>query len=98
MAKSLQDDPSCQLISALKRYLKTVDSIKSIESELTLNHLPPVNDLKRGVVALLRQWKNSLYMPLFIQQSMKLRKDDSRHPLRILLGQLKMSVLFYVYN
>ena len=63
-----------------------MNNAHEFESNLRPETLPPVCDLQRGIVALCRQWKNALYMPLFIQQNLRLRKGD-RHPLRVLLEE-----------
>ena len=86
LAKSLQDDPSCQLVTALRRYYNSLQSSDEFELNLRPETLPCLSDLQRGIVALCRQWKNALYMPLFIQQNLRLRKGD-KHPLRVLLEE-----------
>ncbi|RWS23597.1 uncharacterized protein B4U80_01572 [Leptotrombidium deliense] len=90
--KALQEDPSCQLMAVLRRYLKQVKSMDEIEENLTPAFLPSLSDLKRGVVALSRQWKNALYMPLLVEQNIKLNRGDKGVyqigiPLKLLLGE-----------
>lgn len=74
LSKTLQEDPSCQLLIVLRRYLKQTN-IDTIEENLHPDFTPPVKILQRGIVALSRQWKNILYMPLLVEQNMKLRKN-----------------------
>ncbi|RWS10976.1 uncharacterized protein B4U79_15895 [Dinothrombium tinctorium] len=91
-AKALQEDPSCQLMAVLRRYMKKVTSINEIEENLHPQFLPSLRDLKRGIVALSRQWKNALYMPLLVEQNIKLNQGDKEAyqtgiPLKLLLGE-----------
>ena len=93
LAKSLQDDPSCQLVTALRRYYNSLTSSDMFEANLNPETLPCLTDLHGGIVALCRQWKNALYMPLFIQQNLRLRKGD-KHPLRVLLEERSKQMSF----
>lgn len=94
-SKTLQEDPSCQLIALIKRYLKGIENIKDVETNLSPEVLPKLEDLEKGVIALCRQWKNALYMPLLIEQNIKLKSggfSTSNIPLRVLLGERIQSI------
>ncbi|XP_074602504.1 transmembrane protein KIAA1109 homolog tweek isoform X2 [Brevipalpus obovatus] len=92
-SKALQEDPSCQLMNVLRRFLLRHVSLKDIESNLRAGIIPPLPVLKRGVVAASRQWKNALYMPLLVEQNIKKNRGQrdtssiyqSGIPLRFLL-------------
>lgn len=72
LAKTLQEDPSCQLCSALRKYVLQTD-LTAIEANLTENHLPMLSTLRQGVIVLSRQWKNVLYTPLLLDHNYKTR-------------------------
>lgn len=72
LAKTLQEDPSCQLCSVLRKYVLQGD-LSSIEASLTENHLPMLSTLRQGVIVLSRQWKNVLYTPLLLDHNYKTR-------------------------
>lgn len=93
-SKSLQEDPSCQLMNVLRRYLNRHASLLEVEDNLKSDLLPPLHVLKRGVIAASRQWKNALYMPLLVEQNIRLTRGErdassiyqSSIPLRLLFG------------
>ena len=70
LAKTLKEDPSCQLCSALKRYVFK-KGIEEIETNLDPKVIPPLTTLRQGIVVLSRQWKNVIYTPILIQYNMK---------------------------
>ena len=70
LAKTLKEDPSCQLCSALKRYVFK-KGIVDVESNLDPKVIPPLTTLRQGIVVLSRQWKNVIYTPILIQYNMK---------------------------
>ncbi|KAK6639579.1 hypothetical protein RUM43_007852 [Polyplax serrata] len=72
LAKALQEDPSCQLCSVLRKYVLQTD-LATIEANLTENHLPMLSTLRQGVIVLSRQWKNVLYTPLLLDHNYKTR-------------------------
>lgn len=90
MAKTLQEDPSCQLLIVLRRYLKQVD-IDSVEENLLNEYIPPVKTLSRGLIALSRQWKNVLYMPFLVEQNIRFRKN--MQPINISLSSPNIDAL-----
>ena len=63
LAKTLKEDPSCQLCSALKRYVFK-KGIEEIEVNLDPKVIPPLITLRQGIVVLSRQWKNVIYTPI----------------------------------
>lgn len=89
LAKTLQEDPSCQLLAVLRRYLKGHSSTMDddLGQFLKADVLPSLGQLKRGVVALSRQWKNALYMPLLVEQNLRRDRDPASIPLRVLFGE-----------
>lgn len=70
LAKTLQEDPSCQLCTVLEKYILQTD-IKIIEGNLRENDLPQLSTLRQGVIVLSRQWKNVLYTPLLLEHNYK---------------------------
>lgn len=77
----------------LRRFLKGDGRYQEVEGNLRRDLLPSLKELQRGVVALSRQWKNSLYMPLLVEQNLKQagqHHSSSGHhssiPLRVLFG------------
>ncbi|XP_070391011.1 bridge-like lipid transfer protein family member 1 isoform X1 [Dermacentor albipictus] len=83
LARALQEEPSCQLLSALCRFLPEAPSP---EECLGAQHVPPLSTLRRGLLALSRQWKHLLYMPLLVEQNSRLRKRTRPEPPAQLLG------------
>ncbi|KAF8784884.1 Transmembrane protein KIAA1109 like protein [Argiope bruennichi] len=74
LAKTLQEDPSCQLLMVLRRYLKQVN-LEAVEENLSPEYIPQIKTLYRGLIALSRQWKNVLYMPFLVEQNIRFRKN-----------------------
>ncbi|XP_013788681.2 uncharacterized protein KIAA1109-like [Limulus polyphemus] len=74
LAKTLQEDPSCQLVLVLKRYLSQVN-LDEVEENLSPLHIPQLKALFHGLMALSRQWKNILYVPLLLEQNIRFRKS-----------------------
>ncbi|XP_050686161.1 transmembrane protein KIAA1109 homolog isoform X6 [Eriocheir sinensis] len=70
LSQTLQEDPSCQLCTVLRRYVLQ-SSPRIIEANLLPPHLPKLASLRQGVVVLSRQWKNALYMPLLMEQTFR---------------------------
>lgn len=70
MAKTLIEDPSCQLCNVLLKYVLQTD-MSSIEANLRESDLPPLSTLRQGVIVLSRQWKNVLYTPLLLEHNFK---------------------------
>ena len=62
-SRSLQVDPSCQLMTVLRRYLAQVEH-GDIEASIDSNSIPQFITIQKGLLALTRQWKNVLYLPL----------------------------------
>ncbi|KAK4878280.1 hypothetical protein RN001_010786 [Aquatica leii] len=72
LAKTLQEDPSCQLCTILQKYILQSDSV-TIEAHLRESDLPQLSTLRQGVIVLSRQWKNILYTPLLVEPNHKSR-------------------------
>ncbi|KAL0113128.1 hypothetical protein PUN28_012379 [Cardiocondyla obscurior] len=70
LAKTLQEDPSCQLCSILQNYV-LLSEIVNIEASLKESDLPLLSTLRQGVIVLSRQWKNVLYTPLLLEHNYK---------------------------
>ncbi|XP_034234984.1 transmembrane protein KIAA1109 isoform X3 [Thrips palmi] len=70
MAKTLVEDPSCQLCNVLLKYVLQTD-LSSIEANLRESDLPHLSTLRQGVIVLSRQWKNVLYTPLLLEHNFK---------------------------
>ncbi|XP_035723534.1 transmembrane protein KIAA1109-like isoform X4 [Vespa mandarinia] len=70
LAKTLQEDPSCQLCTILQNYVLLSD-LANIETNLKESDLPLLSTLRQGVIVLSRQWKNVLYTPLLLEHNYK---------------------------
>ncbi|XP_069702783.1 bridge-like lipid transfer protein family member 1 isoform X3 [Periplaneta americana] len=70
LAKTLQEDPSCQLCAVLQKYVLQTD-LTAIETNLRETDLPMLSTLRQGVIVLSRQWKNVLYTPLLLDHKYK---------------------------
>nr|XP_012134687.1 PREDICTED: uncharacterized protein KIAA1109 isoform X12 [Megachile rotundata] len=70
LAKTLQEDPSCQLCTILQNYV-LLNDLKIIEANLKESDLPLLSTLRQGVIVLSRQWKNVLYTPLLLEHNYK---------------------------
>lgn len=75
LSRALQEDPSCQLLAALCRH-----SVRGLPAEDALlpEVAPSLSMLRRGLIALSRQWKNILYMPFLVEQSARLLRSVPR--------------------
>ncbi|XP_043271443.1 transmembrane protein KIAA1109 isoform X4 [Venturia canescens] len=70
LAKTLQEDPSCQLCSILQNYVLLSD-LATIGANLRETDQPLLSTLRQGVIVLSRQWKNVLYTPLLLEHNYK---------------------------
>ncbi|KAK0176217.1 hypothetical protein PV328_000373 [Microctonus aethiopoides] len=70
LAKTLQEDPSCQLCSILQNYVLLSDLV-TIDANFRESDLPLLSTLRQGVIVLSRQWKNVLYTPLLLEHNYK---------------------------
>ncbi|XP_034943286.1 transmembrane protein KIAA1109 homolog isoform X1 [Chelonus insularis] len=70
LAKTLQEDPSCQLCSILQKYVVLSD-LPTINTNLCESKVPHLSTLRQGVIVLSRQWKNILYTPLLLEHNYK---------------------------
>nr|XP_033335326.1 transmembrane protein KIAA1109 homolog isoform X11 [Megalopta genalis] len=70
LAKTLQEDPSCQLCTILQNYV-LLNDLTNIEANLKESDLPLLSTLRQGVIVLSRQWKNVLYTPLLLEHNYK---------------------------
>ncbi|KAF4529365.1 hypothetical protein B566_EDAN016814, partial [Ephemera danica] len=70
LAKTLQEDPSCQLCNVLLKYILQSE-LAGIEANLRESDLPMLSTLRQGVIVLSRQWKNVLYTPLLLEHNYK---------------------------
>ncbi|XP_054723573.1 bridge-like lipid transfer protein family member 1, partial [Uloborus diversus] len=90
LAKTLQEDPSCQLLMVLRRYLKQVE-VETAEENLQIEYVPQTATLYRGLIALSRQWKNVLYMPFLVEQNIRFRKN--MRPLNLSMSAPKIDAM-----
>lgn len=70
LAKTLQEDPSCQLCTVMTKYV-LLESASKIDNILKHPDLPPLTFLRQGVIVLSRQWKNMLYNPMLFEHQYK---------------------------
>ena len=73
LARTLRDDPSCQLCSILVKYAMTLDLEEIEKTNLRLDQVPPLITIRHGIVVLSRQWKNELYAPILIEYKLRSR-------------------------
>ncbi|XP_014679660.1 PREDICTED: uncharacterized protein LOC106819561, partial [Priapulus caudatus] len=66
LSRVLLDDPSCQLMNVLHRYLLHTN-LSDIEASVNTDVAPDLRTLQRGLMALTRQWKRLVYMPAVMQ-------------------------------
>ena len=71
LAKKLQQDPSCHLLTVLRRYVRHM-GVKGIEESVAGDAIPQMFTIHKGILALLRQWKTILHMP--VETSFKTKK------------------------
>ena len=74
LSRALQEDPSCQLLTVLRRYIQSV-GIPAIEAGLAEDVMPQLLTVKKGLLVLTRQWKNVLYMPSLANPSYKVSRS-----------------------
>jgi hypothetical protein len=84
LAKTFKEDPSCQLCSVLLRYVKE-KGLKEIEANLDPKIIPPLINIRQGIVVLSRQWKNVIYTPILIEYNLKTSgmKNLYRHDVNV---------------
>ena len=70
LAKTLQEDPSCQLCTMMQK-LALQETVDKIETVLKQQDLPALTTLRQGVIVLSRQWKNMLYNPMLFEHQYK---------------------------
>lgn len=58
MAKTLQEDPSCQLCIVLQRYIRQTD-MKKIEANVSEQRLPPLSTLRQVTLIFIKFTKFS---------------------------------------
>lgn len=73
LSKILQEDPSCQLFSVLRKYVKR-SGIEPVEKAVKSDTLPQLITIQKGILALTRQWKTVLYMPHLADMHFKSKK------------------------
>ncbi|XP_041052815.1 transmembrane protein KIAA1109 homolog isoform X6 [Carcharodon carcharias] len=80
LARYLQENPSCLLCNILHRYLQQADY--SVIEDATMNNgLPALVTLKKGLVALARQWMKFIVVtPAFKGVSLQLKPAQLRKP------------------
>lgn len=98
LAKTLQEDPSCQLCMVLEKYVLQSD-VKVIETNLKERDLPQLSTLRQGVIVLSRQWKSVLYTPMLLEHNFKaktLRPLNVTFTLRE-LDEVRICLLLFKY-
>ncbi|CAH1268426.1 KIAA1109 [Branchiostoma lanceolatum] len=63
-SRILLDNPSCRLMTVLRRYINKID-ITAIEDAVKTSSIPPMSTLEKGLVALTRQWKHLVITSAF---------------------------------
>jgi len=74
LSRALQDDPYCQLLTFLRRYVQLV-GVLAIGASLSEDAIPQSLTVKKGLLVLTRQWKNVLYMPTLANSNFKVTTD-----------------------
>lgn len=70
LAKTLQEDSSCQLCTIMQKFVLE-ETTDKIEKGLKQQYLPQLGTLREGVIVLSRQWKNVLYNPMLFEHQYK---------------------------
>jgi len=63
----------------LRRYIHSV-GIRAVEASLADDTLPQSLTVKKGLLVLIRQWKNVLYMPTLTDPGFKVCFDNAFAP------------------
>ena len=71
LARRLQDDPSCQLCTILRRFI-AIDGVGVVEESVSGSGVPALLTVQKGTLALLRQWKLLMHVP--VEKSFKNKK------------------------
>ncbi|XP_050415172.1 bridge-like lipid transfer protein family member 1 [Patella vulgata] len=74
LSKTLQEEPSCQLLTVLRKYLRKYGT-SSVEQSVSSETIPNLITMQKGILALTRQWKNVLYMPYLSELNFKNKKN-----------------------
>ncbi|GFS00731.1 hypothetical protein ElyMa_001078900 [Elysia marginata] len=74
LSKTLQEDPSNQLLTVLRKYLHK-HGTDQVERAVSVETVPQLITVQKGILALMRQWKNVLYMPNLNQVNFKSRRS-----------------------
>ncbi|XP_059164299.1 bridge-like lipid transfer protein family member 1 [Physella acuta] len=74
LSKTLQEDPSNQLLTVLRKYLHKY-GINPVERAVSAETVPQLITVQKGILALMRQWKNVLYMPNLSEINFKSRRS-----------------------
>ena len=70
LSSTLTEDPSCHLITILRKYLSEIEDLTAIEKNIQSSTVPQLSTIRKGLIALVRQWKNVLHMPAMAQKGM----------------------------
>lgn len=74
-SRALQEDASCQLLTVLRRFIHK-QGTASVELAVSSETIPQLITIQKGILALTRQWKNTLYMPHQLSQyNFKVKKQ-----------------------
>ena len=57
----LQDDPSCQLLSVLRKYVQKV-GLLSVQRTVCSKSTPLISTLQEGIMVLTRHWQQVLFI------------------------------------
>ncbi|XP_062586140.1 bridge-like lipid transfer protein family member 1 isoform X2 [Saccostrea cucullata] len=86
LASTLLEEPSCQLLTALRRYLNKVGT-QPVEEAVVSDTIPQLITIQKGILALTRQWKNLLYMPQMSKINFKDRKSVRPYTVKFALPE-----------
>ncbi|GFO25616.1 fragile site-associated protein, partial [Plakobranchus ocellatus] len=84
LSKTLQEDPSNQLLTVLRKYLHKYGT-DQVERAVSAETLPQLITVQKGILALMRQWKNVLYMPNLSQVNFKSRRSIRPYNVKFVL-------------
>ncbi|XP_035828649.1 transmembrane protein KIAA1109 homolog isoform X2 [Aplysia californica] len=74
LSHTLQEDPSNQLLTVLRKYLHKYGT-NPVERAVAAETVPQLITVQKGILALMRQWKNVLYMPNLSEINFKSRRS-----------------------
>ncbi|CAG0914383.1 unnamed protein product [Notodromas monacha] len=73
ISRKIQEDPGCQICTILRKYFLEMQEseTKKLAESLDPKFLPRLDTLKKGIVALTKQLKHGLYVPMVLENNFR---------------------------